>query len=159
MKMIFIFIMDPTRQLLESPQATHWLDCLQAGGYRLTRPLRVVVAILADSPQALSPVDLYDQGRQEYPRLGLVTVYRTLEKLEELGLAQRIHQPGGCHRYLRANQGHEHILICTRCGRVENFTGDDLSELIEQTAKQSGFHIQEHWLQLHGLCATCQEKT
>ena len=157
MKMIFIFIMDIRRSPLDTTQAADWLDRLQAGGYRLTRPLRVVVAILAESSQALSPVVLYDPGRQEYPRLGLVPVYRTLEKLDELGLAQRIHLPGGCHRYLRASQGHEHILICTRCGRVETFTGDDLTGLIEQTAQQSGFSIQEHWLQLHGLCAACQE--
>jgi Fur family ferric uptake transcriptional regulator len=117
----------------------------------------VVVQILADSRRALSPVDLYDLGRQEYPRLGLVTVYRTLEKLEELGLVQRVHLQGGCHCYLRAAQGHEHILICTRCGQVEYFSGDDLSELIDRTARQSGFIIQEHWLQLHGVCAACQE--
>ncbi len=133
-----------------------WLAQIQGMGYRLTKPLRVIVELLANSPRALGPIDLYDLGRKEYPRLGLVTVYRTLDKLEELGLVQRVHQAGGCHMYLRAAQGHEHLLLCTRCGRVGYFSGDDLTPLINATARDSGFVIQEHWLQLYGLCANCQ---
>ena len=138
------------------PIAEQWLAYLQERGYRLTAPMRAVIHILANSQRALGPMELFDLGRQAYPRLGLVTVYRTLEKLENLGLAQRIHQADGCNMYLRAAQGHQHILLCTRCGLVQYFSGDDLSELIAATASRSGFTIQEHWLQLQGLCAACQ---
>ena len=133
-----------------------WLDVLQANGYRLTTPLRVIVDLLTTSDRALGPVDIYDLGRRECPRMGLVTVYRALEKLQELELIQRVHQENGCHMYLRAPQGHEHILLCKRCGRVAFFAGDDLDLLIERIARQSGFQIQEHWLQLYGLCAECR---
>lgn len=141
---------------LISPLSQEWLDKLQTGGYRITRPLQVIVKILANSNRALGPVNLYDLGRKEYPKMGLVTVYRALDKLEEMGLVQRIHQADGCHAYLRAANGHEHILLCTRCGQVVYFAGDDLSRLIERVENQSGFTIQEHWLQFHGLCANCQ---
>lgn len=133
-----------------------WLEQIQDSGYRLTGPRRVIVELLAHSVRALSPLELFDIGRQEYPHLGLVTVYRTLEKLESLGLIQRVHQHSGCHMYLRAAIGHEHILLCTNCGRVEYFAGDDLSTLIEITARKTGFTIQEHWLQLNGLCPLCR---
>lgn len=133
-----------------------WLEALQASGYRLTAPLRVLVDLIANSPRALEPVDLYDLGRLEYPRMGLVTVYRTLEKLQELGLVQRIHQANGCHIYLRAARGHEHVLLCSRCGRAVYFSGDDLSELSAELAQRTGFSITEHWLQFLGLCADCQ---
>ena len=139
-----------------TPLAEEWLAQLQSSGYRLTTPLRVLVELLVNATRALGPIDLYDLGRREYPKMGLVTVYRTLDKLEELGLITRVHQSSGCHAYLRAANGHEHILLCTRCGRVEYFAGDDLSVLINRVAQQSGFVIQEHWLQLHGLCAGCQ---
>lgn len=139
-----------------SPLSEEWLARLQASGYRLTSPLRVIVEILATATRALGPMDLFDLGRREYPKMGLVTVYRALDKLEELGLVQRVHQANGCHAYLRAANGHEHILLCTRCGRVVYFAGDDLSALIASVSQQSGFTIQEHWLQLHGLCANCQ---
>jgi len=140
-----------------SPLTNEWFFELQASGYRLTRPLQVIVTILASANRPLEALDIFDLGRRHYPDLGLVTVYRTLEKLEALGLVQRVHRTDGCHAYLRAAEGHEHILLCTRCGQIEYFSGDDLSDLIERVTRQSGFIVQDHWLQLHGLCARCQQ--
>ncbi|MGA7605419.1 MAG: transcriptional repressor, partial [Anaerolineales bacterium] len=68
----------------------NWLTQLQDNGYRLTGARRAVVEIVAASQRALTPVEVYDAARDQYPALGLVTVYRTLEKLEELGLIQRV---------------------------------------------------------------------
>ena len=132
-----------------------WLDSLQDSGYRLTAPRRAIVSIIADAPRALEAIEIYDLGRQAHPRLGLVTVYRTLEKLEQLGLVQRVHQPDGCNMYLRAPQGHQHLLLCESCGRMVYFSGDDLSVLIAETSRRSGYAIHDHWLQLFGLCASC----
>ncbi len=142
--------------MLKTDENESWLIRLQAGGYRVTAPMRALIEILCQSEHILGPLELFDLGRKVYPRMGLVTVYCTLEKLEELGLVQRVHQIGNCHGYLRAAHGHEHILLCTRCGRVEYFSGDDLSGLFARVEQKSGFKIQEHWLQLHGLCANCQ---
>lgn len=133
-----------------------WLESLQDSGYRLTAPRKAIVAIIANSKRALDAIEIFDLGRVEHPRLGLVTVYRTLEKLEQLDLVQRVHQHEGCNMYLRAPQGHEHLLLCKACGQMEYFRGDDLSELIEETSRKSGYQIQEHWLQLFGVCNSCQ---
>lgn len=133
-----------------------WLESLQDSGYRLTAPRKAIVAIIANSRRALDAIEIFDLGRVEHPRLGLVTVYRTLEKLEQLDLVQRVHQHEGCNMYLRAPQGHEHLLLCKACGQMEYFRGDDLSELIEETSRKSGYQIQEHWLQLFGVCNSCQ---
>jgi Fe2+ or Zn2+ uptake regulation protein len=136
--------------------AEQWMLRLQQSGYRPTPPRRAIVEILAASQRAVEPLELYDLGRKEHPGLGLVTVYRTLEKLEQLGLVQRVHQPGGCHKYLRACRGHEHLLFCSGCGQVEFFSGDDLGDLFTAIAERSGYLIREHWLQLYGLCRACQ---
>jgi len=135
-----------------------WLSSLAASGYRLTQPLHVIVNVLVSTERALSPVDIFDLGRKEYPRMGLVTVYRALEKLEELGLVQRVHHPGGCHRYLRAAHGHEHLLLCTACGRAVYFAGDDVTNFIQYVAANTGFEIRDHWFQLFGLCEQCRGK-
>ncbi|HUV28198.1 MAG TPA: Fur family transcriptional regulator [Anaerolineales bacterium] len=136
-----------------------WLDSLQASGCRLTTPRRVIVNIIGNSKRALEAVEIFDLSRDEHPHLGLVTVYRTLDKLEQLRLVQRVHQPNGCHLYLRAPQGHEHILLCKSCRRTDYFSGDDLSQLIEETSRNSGYEIEEHWLQFMGLCASCRKST
>jgi Fe2+ or Zn2+ uptake regulation protein len=132
-----------------------WLERLAESGYRLTAPRRAIVEALARSTRALGPIELYDQIRRETPGLGLVTVYRTLEKLEELGLVQRVHQPGGCHQYLRMPSGHEHLLLCTGCGQAAYFAGDELDGLFGSVARATGFSVESHWLQLFGRCPTC----
>ena len=133
-----------------------WLDCLQASGYRLTSPRRAVVKTLADSQRALNATEIYDLARKQYPSLGLVSVYRTLEKLEELDLFQRVHLPDGCQAFIAGFRGHQHLLICKKCGHTTFFEGDDLDSLFERVAQESGYQIKEHWLQLFGFCAECQ---
>jgi Fur family ferric uptake transcriptional regulator len=133
-----------------------WLTRLQASECRLTAPRRVVVEIMVHSTHALEPVEVYDRGRKKTPGLGLVTIYRTLEKLIEVGLVQRVHQESGCNMYLRATQGHQHLLVCEVCGKIVYFSGDDLSPLMARIAADTGYQIRGHWLQLLGVCQECQ---
>lgn len=133
-----------------------WLDQLQKNGYRLTGARRAVVETMAISRRALSPVQVHDSARRHYPALGLVTVYRTLEKLEELHLIQRVHQPEGCQAFIAAGSGHQHLLLCQVCGRASFFEGDDLNSLIASISTRTGYRINEHWLQLFGVCESCR---
>jgi Fur family transcriptional regulator, ferric uptake regulator len=133
-----------------------WLTQLQDNGYRLTGARKAVVETVARSKHALTPVEVYDAARKGHPALGLVTVYRTLEKLEELHLIQRVHQPQGCQAFITLGEGHQHLLLCQNCGRVSFFEGDDLDTLINSIARKSGYSIREHWLQLFGLCRDCK---
>ena len=111
--------LDPKTRIAE------WLACLQHSGYRVTKPRRVVVEILAESDRALDAAEIYAQARGIYSSLGLVSVYRTLERLETLGLVQRVHHPDGCQAFIAGFTGHQHLLICQSCGKAEFFEGDD----------------------------------
>jgi Fur family ferric uptake transcriptional regulator len=133
-----------------------WLNALQENGYRLTGARKAVVETVAESPRALTPLEVYDMARTSYPALGLVSVYRTLEKLEELHLIQRVHQPQGCQAFISASDGHQHLLLCQNCGKVTYFEGDDLDGLIAKISARTGYKIRDHWLQLFGLCKDCQ---
>jgi len=134
-----------------------WLVQLTEQGYRLTEARRAVVEIMVRSTQALTPIEIYDEARDAHPALGLVTVYRTLEALEEQGLIQRVHQPQGCQAFITAPAGHQHLLVCQQCGETAIFEGDDLETLIKSIARKTGFQITEHWLQLFGLCPHCKK--
>ena len=136
--------------------AKTWLTALSDNGYRLTGARRAVVEIVAESPRALTPLEVFDSARAAHPELGLVSVYRTLEKLEELHLIQRVHQPEGCQAFISASQGHQHLLLCQRCGTVTFFEGDDLENLFSAISGKTGYQIKEHWLQLFGLCEKCR---
>ena len=143
---------------MEKSLANEWLTRLQANGYRITRARRIIVEELAAAQKVMDAVDLFASCRTKDPELGLVTVYRTLEQLEVLGLIQRVHQPDGCHTIMRKQSGHEHLLICTSCGKAVTFHGDNFDDLSHEVAADTGFSIQDHMLQLFGLCPDCQDK-
>jgi Fur family ferric uptake transcriptional regulator len=136
----------------------NWLDCLQASGYRLTGPRRAVVKIMAETCCIMNPTEVFLEARKDHKDISLVTVYRTLEKLEECNLIQRVHHPDGCQAFAPASIGHQHHLLCLKCGRVELFDGDDLDQLIHQITNRTGYKIQDHWLELFGVCSFCQKE-
>jgi Fe2+ or Zn2+ uptake regulation protein len=138
--------------------STAWLDILSRNNYRLTAPRLAVVQVIASSFRIMNPTEVYLQARKICEGLGLVTVYRTIEKLEDLGLIQRVHLPDGCHSFIAAADGHHHLIICSRCNSARYFSGDDLTPIIGDLKENHGFLIQDHWLQLSGLCRECQEK-
>ena len=136
--------------------AETWLKALSDNGYRLTGSRRAVVEIVGASSRAMTPLEVFDSARVTHSDLGLVTVYRTLEKLEELHLIQRVHQPSGCQAFITASEGHQHMLLCQKCGQVTFFEGDDLESLINSISGKTGYLVREHWLQLFGLCINCR---
>lgn len=135
-----------------------WLTQLKDNGYRLTEARKAVVETVAAAKHALTPVEVFDQARATSPGLGLVTVYRTLEKLEQLRLIQRVHQTQGCQAFIASGNGHEHLLLCTNCGAAVRFSGDRLDPLIASISRQTGYQVEEHWLQLFGVCKKCRKK-
>jgi len=139
--------------------ANIWLQKLKENGQRITRQRSVIVEVLLSVDRALEPIEVYDLGRKSYPNLGLVTVYRTLENLENLSLLKKVHQPEGCNRYIKSAHGHQHLVICTSCGKVAYFDGFDLKQQFENVSDELGFQIDDHWLQLLGTCRQCQPKT
>jgi Fur family transcriptional regulator, ferric uptake regulator len=136
--------------------ANSWLTQLQSNGYRLTNARKAVVKTVADTTFALNPLEVYERAKAACPGLGLVTVYRTLEKLEELALIQRVHQPGGCNAYLPHADGHQHLIICQQCGKARYFEGDDMDSFFKRVAGEHGFTVRDHWLQLFGVCEECR---
>ncbi len=71
-------------------------------------------------------------------------------------IVERVHKEDGCHAYIAHVDGHQHLLLCKDCHRVEYFSGDDLSELADSISRRSGFEIHDHWLQLMGICPDCR---
>lgn len=135
-----------------------WEQSLAGAGCRITAPRRAVMRVLQETCVPLLPQDILAQGRREHRKLGLVTVYRTLTLLTELDLVRRVHSEDGCHGYVSASPGHQHHVICERCSGAAEFPGeDDIRALIERVETGTGYRVDDHLLQLFGLCPDCQE--
>jgi Fur family ferric uptake transcriptional regulator len=133
-----------------------WASELTRQGYRITQPRRVILEIIAGSYRPLTPLEIYDLARKINPGIGLVTVYRTVEKLEELKLVDRVHLLGDCQTVFRSTKEHQHLLVCTRCGSSQYFDGLKAEEQFRQIGETLGYRITGHWLQLAGICEECQ---
>jgi Fur family ferric uptake transcriptional regulator len=117
----------------------------------------VVMQVLQRASAPLSPQEVLEQGQHGHHKLGLVTVYRTLALLDEFDLVRRIHREDGCHGYVLASPGHQHHVICQRCGGATEFPGEgDIHALIERVEMGTGYQVNDHLLQLFGLCPNCQ---
>ena len=131
---------------------------LNRSGLRLTRPRQVVISILEDATVPLSPQTIHQRALEQNEKIGLVTVYRTLELLDEFGLVRRAHSQDECHGYLLASPGHHHHLVCRSCMKAVEFPGsEDLSVIVQRVERQTGYQVSDHLLELYGLCPTCKE--
>jgi Fur family transcriptional regulator, ferric uptake regulator len=129
---------------------------LSAAGFRITQARRAIIQVLLSAQDCLTPADVYERARLLSPNVGLVTAYRTLELLSDMGVVRKIHGDADCHGYAIIGHGHRHHLTCRRCGRVEEFEGCSLSELFERVRLESGFAIVDHMLEVTGICPDCQ---
>lgn len=133
------------------------LDLLRSHGYRVTRARRAVIETLEAAESWLSPESIQQQAQAGCPGVGLVTVYRTLTLLSSLGYVRRIHLEAGCSGYARADLPHSHHLVCRSCQQVVEFAGsEDLDPLVERVQQMTGFRVDDHMLELLGLCPECQ---
>jgi Fur family transcriptional regulator, ferric uptake regulator len=134
-------------------------DKLNRSGLRLTHPRQVVMSVLEAANIPLSPQSIHQRSLEAQEEIGLVSVYRTLDLLTELGLVRRVHGHDECQGYVLASPGHHHHVVCRQCEAAVEFTGmEDLSLLVERIHAQTGFTIDEHLLQFYGLCPACQEE-
>lgn len=138
--------------------SAHAVEQLESAGKR-SSVRRAIVEKLGAQECAVSAVDLDDQLRADGQRVGRATVYRTLEKLMELGLVERLDLGVAGTRYEATRHGpdHHHHLVCDRCGEVVPFADKRLEKAIEQVAKDLDYDVVGHEVVLRGRCGTCDE--
>ena len=147
---------------METTSVDHILDSWQnlphQRGYRVTRPRRQVMEIIVSSETALTPQQIYHKSLELDQSPGIASVYRTLEMLDRLGLIQQIHQTEGCHGIWPTVDGHKHLLLCRNCGQMQVIEGnEEITEYISMIEKNTGYKVDEHWLQLFGICSGCSD--
>lgn len=130
---------------------------LKDAGLKITLPRIKILQILESSTvHHLSAEDVYKHLLQNDDEIGLATVYRVLTQFEAAGLVIRHHFEGGHSVFeLSSNDHHDH-LVCVKCGLVEEFHDEEIERRQENIAKERGFELTDHNLNLYGLCPKCR---
>ncbi|MGI5523258.1 Fur family transcriptional regulator [Micromonospora sp. CA-259024] len=122
---------------------------------RNTRQRSAVSALLAEMEGFHSAQDLHAMLRQRGERVGLTTVYRTLQGLADAGEIDVMRPPGGEHLYRRCSVGHHHHLVCRACGRTVEVAGPAVESWADRVAAQHGYADVSHTLEIFGTCPAC----
>jgi Fur family ferric uptake transcriptional regulator len=131
-------------------------EFLTRAGLKSTRQRERIVRAFFAAGRHVSAEELYHQIRSEDANLGLVTVYRTLKLLRRAGLATE-RKFGDTYARFDPNPAAwaHHHLICTRCGKIQEFEDPTLRTLGAKAAQGHGFTVTEQRLELYGVCRDC----
>ena len=133
---------------------------LRDNGLKFTIQREVILEMLYSSDEHLTPESLHHLIQEKHPDLntGIATVYRTLSLLEDSDMVTSLSFGAQGKKYeLGAKDHHDHI-ICTKCGTISEFVDDEIETRQKKIAEELGFIMQEHSMQIYGICLACQSK-
>lgn len=129
---------------------------LAAAGERVTQQRLTVADALARAGRQLTAAELYERLRRDEPMLGRATVFRTLERLVEAGVARRLDVDGRTSAYVACQPEHHHHLSCTSCGRVEEIPESWVTPIARRAADELDFEIDDARVDFYGRCRRCR---
>ncbi len=138
----------------------YFKDILKTNNLKYTKQREVVLEILYKYNKHFTPEELYLKIKNEYPKLniGIATIYRTLNLLEESKMITSISFGQSGKKYEIAAKPHHDHLICDICGSIIEFEDQEIENRQLEIAKKYHFMITSHSLQLHGICKECKKK-
>ncbi|MBO0332571.1 transcriptional repressor [Sneathiella sp. CAU 1612] len=123
--------------------------CLDKG-LRMTEQRRVIARVLSESQDHPDVELVYKRASEIDDTISISTVYRTVRMFEENGILERHDFGDGRARYEEASEDHHDHLINVQTGQVIEFTSDQIEELQKKIAKELGFELIDHRLELYG---------
>lgn len=132
---------------------------LKSNGLKFTIQREVILEMLYNSDEHLTPEALHHLIQQKHPDLntGIATVYRTLSLLEDSEMVTSLSFGAQGKKYeLGAKDHHDHI-ICTGCGTITEFVDEEIEHRQKEITESLGFIMKEHSMQIYGICNQCQE--
>lgn len=119
---------------------------------RDTRQRRTIRRVFEGASRPLTPQEVLAVAQRRIPRLGLATVYRTINSLVTEGWLRAVELPGAAPRYEQLSDRHHHYFQCRTCGRAFEIPGcpGNLAHMVP-----AGFHMEGHEVVLYGQCNGC----
>ena len=135
------------------------IDELKNTGLKATLPRLKILEIFQNGSQRhMTAEDVFRVLLNDHSDIGLATVYRVLTQFEQAGILERSHFESGKAVYeLNEGKHHDH-LVCTGCGKVEEFYDAEIERRQQMIAKDKGWILQDHAMSLYGLCGDCVSK-
>jgi Fur family ferric uptake transcriptional regulator len=134
-----------------------WIERFKARGHRLTRPRRAILEHLGQVSTPRSAAEIRAALKARRVSVDLVTVYRTMEVLKQVGLVKPVVLREGETLYEVVEAGrHHHHVVCRDCGEVTHIKACPLEKVKALVERTTGFRIDDHAMEFFGLCTQCR---
>ena len=136
-----------------------FLDYLKTHKLRTTPQRRLILETVLNSKQHLDAESITNIVKQKDPSVGVATVYRTLRMITSAKFLVERHFDGTRAQFEfvdSAGEHHDHI-ICTQCKKIVEFFNEELETLQVEIAQDLNFTLQNHRMELFGVCQRCQK--
>lgn len=143
--------------VLKKPEK--WINTLREDGYAITDVIRTVIDVFLQSTHPLTAEEVVTRSLELRPETGRASVYRTIDKLEQSSLIQRVHDHHGdrCSSYIPILDGYDTLFSCHHCNRVLFLnSGGAFAGIKTQLAHDNQVKIDQGMIQLCGICPDCQ---
>ncbi len=130
---------------------------LQNQDLKQTKQRKVIIEYFLRCDRHIDAEMLYEDVRGDGHKIGLATIYRTLNLLKSAGLVEQHAFADGRAVFEITNPDHHHDhLICVRCGEVKEFLNEKIEKLQHEIATAHGYTLTNHRMELFGSCPKCQ---
>ena len=120
-------------------------------GMRMTDQRRVIAQVLTESTDHPDVEEVYERATKVDAGISIATVYRTVRLFEEAGILERHDFRDGRSRYEPVSDDHHDHLIDLDSGQVLEFHNDEIEALQERIARDMGFRLVDHRMELYGV--------
>lgn len=123
---------------------------------KVTTQRLLILDVVRNGPSHFTAQDVFESVTVRSPEIGFATVYRFLRTLSEREYVTEVRMGGMPARYEWAGKHHHDHLTCTTCAKIVEFENTEIERLQEKVAKQFGFSLSSHVLELYGVCPECR---
>lgn len=127
---------------------------LRNSGLKITKARLDILGFLAKSKKPVSINDMVVR----LPILNQATIYRAIHSLLEIGVIRSVDlRHGHAHYELAIGDNDHHHIICTRCGRIEDFSECNMDIVVASVLGGSSHfsRVIDHSMELFGICTKC----
>jgi Fur family ferric uptake transcriptional regulator len=123
---------------------------------RMSHPRLLIYQELSNALNPLGPQELYQGLLKKKKRIGLTSIYRSLDLFESLGIVFKIINGSSVKYKLCESEDHHHHIVCKNCGNVVEINFCDISIWSEKVTESTGYQVTDHQLNFYGFCKACR---
>ncbi|OJG19147.1 FUR family transcriptional regulator [Enterococcus canis] len=128
---------------------------LKSANIRITPQRYAILEYLIENHSHPTADEIYRALEERFPSMSVATVYNNLRLFTEIGFVQEMSYGDASSRFDFSSHRHYHA-ICQNCGKIVDFHYPGLDDVESAASQLTGFTINEHRLELYGLCPECQ---